>query len=142
MKKKSLLLKIIVSTPNFLLTIPPLPMMFKIVRAPKLRSRQQFFLQRDPANRLGYGPNGFENIKRHPFFKPIRWKKLEQLDIPSPFLPAVEGAECINNFDKEYTDQPALDTPCGTPDYKSSLDPFKNFTYTEPSLLATYKPKS
>lgn len=93
-------------------------------------------LQRDPTKRLGYGPSGFNNIKKHPFFKTINWKKLENMELQSPFKPLVNGVECINNFDKEYTDQPVLDSPCGTPDIKSS-DPFKNFTYCEPSMLET-----
>ncbi len=112
-------------------------------------------LQRDPKKRLGYGPAGVEQVKKHPFFRTINWKKLENLDIPSPFKPVVTGVACINNFDKEYTDQPALDSPCGTPDANSPLmkinkaqngadnsghfqeDPFKGFTYCEPSLMET-----
>jgi len=115
-------------------------------------------LQRDPKKRLGYGPSGFEQVKKHPFFRSINWKKLENLDIPSPFKPVVTGVACVNNFDKEYTDQPALDSPCGTPDVKNSPmmkiarkegengtddsghfheDPFKGFTYCEPSLMET-----
>ena len=104
-------------------------------------------LQRDPAKRLGYGPNGLDQVKKHPFFKTINWKKLENLEIPSPFKPVVNGMDCVSNFDKEYTDQPALDTPCGTPDMQSPVaikvrnaeggDPFKDFTYCEPSLLET-----
>jgi p70 ribosomal S6 kinase len=77
-------------------------------------------LQRDPTKRLGYGPSGFDQVKKHPFFRTINWKKLENLEIPSPFKPIVTGADCVNNFDKEYTDQPALDTPCGTPDIMDS----------------------
>jgi len=97
-------------------------------------------------------------VKKHPFFRSINWKKLENLDIPSPFKPVVTGVACVNNFDKEYTDQPALDSPCGTPDVKNSPmmkiarkegengaddsghfheDPFKGFTYCEPSLMET-----
>ena len=72
-------------------------------------------LQRDPSKRLGYGPSGFEQVKKHPFFKTVNWKKLEKREVPSPFKPVVNGTDCVNNFDKEYTDQPALDSPCGTP---------------------------
>ncbi|QDZ22986.1 serine/threonine-protein kinase [Chloropicon primus] len=105
-------------------------------------------LQRDPSKRLGYGPSGFEQIKKHPFFKTIHWKKLENLEIPSPFKPVVSGVDCVNNFDKEYTELPPLDSPCGTPDVQSPAlkaalkengDPFKGFTYCEPSLLETFQ---
>ena len=104
-------------------------------------------LQRDPSKRLGYGPSGFDQVKKHPFFKTINWKKLENLEIQSPFKPVVSGVDCVNNFDKEYTDQEPLDTPCGTPDLQSpvlkavqnGIDPFQGFTYCEPSLLETFE---
>ena len=41
----------------------------------------------------------------------------------------------MNNFDKEFTEQPVLDTPCGTPEMKHSVDPFRNFSFIEDSLL-------
>ena len=92
-------------------------------------------LQKDPKKRLGYGPGGPESIKRHPFLRPINWRKLANVEIPSPFKPMVSGVDCVNNFDKEFTEQPVLDTPCGTPEMKHSVDPFRNFSFIEDSLL-------
>lgn len=34
-------------------------------------------LQKEPSKRLGYGPGGSADVMRHPFFKPLDWKKLE-----------------------------------------------------------------
>lgn len=35
-------------------------------------------LQKDATKRLGYGPSGSAEIKSHPFFRGIDWKKLEE----------------------------------------------------------------
>jgi len=37
--------------------------------------------------RLGAGPDGVSNIKRHPFFQGLDWELLEQKQIPPPFVP-------------------------------------------------------
>lgn len=39
------------------------------------------------------------------------------------------------NFDKIWTDQPAVDSPCGTPT-QASLGKFEGFTYVAPCFLA------
>lgn len=40
------------------------------------------------------------------------------------------------NFDKIWTDQPAVDSPCGTPTV-ASLGKFEGFSYVEPGFLAS-----
>jgi hypothetical protein len=51
------------------------------------RCRQ--LLNRSTSKRLGCGPNGFEELKAHPFFKGVEWLKLEKKDATSPFVPDV-----------------------------------------------------
>ena len=41
--------------------------------SPEAQSLLRVLFKRNPLNRLGYGPNGIENIKAHPFFKSINW---------------------------------------------------------------------
>jgi serine/threonine protein kinase len=57
-------------------------------------------LERDPKKRLGGGATGSADVKAHPFFKKIDWKKLESMQVPSPFKPTLSTAESVENFDK------------------------------------------
>ena len=45
-------------------------------------------LNRSPSKRLGSGPGGAGDIKKHPFFKGINWKDVEErkLPVPAPHL--------------------------------------------------------
>jgi hypothetical protein len=69
-------------------------------------------LNRNPEKRLGYGENAIREIKAHPFFKGVMWKKLALKEISAPFRPKIVcGSEDIGNFDKEYTNQHIGETP-------------------------------
>ncbi|KAG2438878.1 hypothetical protein HYH02_010676 [Chlamydomonas schloesseri] len=93
-------------------------------------------LTRDPAKRLGAGPDGSAAVKRHAFFKSINWVKLEARQIESKFKPTVSCNMDVGNFDKIWTDQPVVDSPCGTPTV-ASLGKFDGFTYIAPCFLGT-----
>lgn len=88
-------------------------------------------LQKEPSQRLGSGPTGSEEIKRHKWFKPINWKKLEAREIQPSFRPEVAGKQCIANFEKRWTDMPVLDSPAASP--KANVNPFVDFTYVRPA---------
>ena len=56
-------------------------------------------LARDPAKRLGSGPEGSAAIMKHPFFRSINWAKLERREVEPTFKPCVKnclsiGAPC------------------------------------------------
>ncbi|KAG8650052.1 serine/threonine-protein kinase AtPK2/AtPK19 [Manihot esculenta] len=89
-------------------------------------------LQKDASKRLGSGPTGSEEIKRHKWLKPINWKKLESREIQPSFRPEVAGKHCIANFEKRWTDMPLSDSPAASP--KSNVNPFINFTYVRPQV--------
>lgn len=59
--------------------------------------------KRNPANRLGAGPDGVNEIKNHPFFATIDWDKLYRKEIQPPFKPAVARADDAFYFDSEFT---------------------------------------
>uniref|UniRef100_A0A8C5AUZ6 Ribosomal protein S6 kinase n=1 Tax=Gadus morhua TaxID=8049 RepID=A0A8C5AUZ6_GADMO len=66
--------------------------------------------KRNPANRLGAGPDGVEEIKRHHFYNTIDWNKLFRREIPPPFKPASGRPDDTFYFDPEFTAK----TPRGT----------------------------
>ena len=41
----------------------------------------------DPLKRLGAGATGYRDIREHEFFASIAWEKLEQKQIPPPYIP-------------------------------------------------------
>lgn len=64
-------------------------------------------LKIEPANRLGMGPGGIEEIKNHDFFKDIDWEALSR-KAPQPGRKRIPLEVNIfeSNFDKQYTRLP------------------------------------
>ena len=95
-------------------------------------------LTKDVAKRLGSGPAGSEEIKRHKWFKGINWAKLEAREVQPSFRPLVNGKSCIANFDEMWTTQSVIDsagcTPVGTPTGDCHLA-FKGYTYVAQHTL-------
>ena len=52
-----------------------------------------------------FGINGFEEIKKHQFFKGMDFKALEEKKIEAPFKPVLEGSLDVRNFDEEFTSE-------------------------------------
>ena len=53
----------------------------------------------NPNDRLGSFANAEKDIKAHPFFQGIDWKKLLKKDIKAPFTPNVSDPLDGSNFD-------------------------------------------
>ncbi|MBA0678125.1 hypothetical protein Goari_019487, partial [Gossypium aridum] len=87
-------------------------------------------LQKEPSRRLGSGPVGGDEIKKHKWFWSINWKKLEAREIQPKFKPDVSGKECTANFDKCWTTMPADDSPASTP---TAGEHFQGYTYVAPN---------
>jgi p90 ribosomal S6 kinase len=66
------------------------------------QSLLRMLFKRNPANRLGAGPDGFRNIQKHPFFESINWDKLYNKEIEPPFIPPIHS-DYAHYFDKEFT---------------------------------------
>lgn len=45
------------------------------------------------AKRLGSGPDGTDEIKKHPFFKSVDWIKLYNKEIEPPYKPVIQEGE-------------------------------------------------
>lgn len=70
-------------------------------------------MQVHPKNRLGTGPDGPRELRKHAFFKNFDWDDLERKKLPAPYLPtispdAADGIE-IPEFLK-FTNQSEIDT--------------------------------
>ncbi|KAL7807808.1 kinase-like domain-containing protein [Trichoderma aethiopicum] len=98
---------------------------------PAARDLLTKLLERDPSKRLGV--NGSTEIKSHPFFHGIDWKKLLQRKYEPAFKPNVANALDTNNFDDLFKNEPAQDS---VPDdfvlSKTMQDQFVNFSYNRP----------
>lgn len=89
--------------------------------------------KRVPNNRLGAGPNGIDDIKRHEFFATIVWDKLFLKQVRPPFIPAVSRDDAYY-FDSEYTCKSPRDSP-SCPVSANAREIFRGFSFIAPGLL-------
>ena len=61
--------------------------------------------------RLGAGVPDSEDLKQHPFFESIDWRKLERRQIAPPVKPKVRGADDYKNFDPMFLKEDPKETP-------------------------------
>ena len=71
--------------------------------SPEAQSLLRCLFKRNPANRLGSGPDGGKDIKSHQFFSTIDFEKLFKKEITPPFIPAINRTDNLFYFDKEFT---------------------------------------
>lgn len=97
------------------------------------RSLISKLLNRDPARRLGGGPNGGRDIMAHPFFETIDWDLLLRKEIAPPFVPDVSSVDDITNVPEMFQNMAAVDSPVN----KKNGDGhhFDDFTYQEEGLM-------
>ncbi|XP_053854684.1 ribosomal protein S6 kinase alpha-1 isoform X4 [Vidua macroura] len=96
--------------------------------------------KRNPANRLGSGPDGAEEIKRHPFYSTIDWNKLYRREIKPPFKPAVGQPDDTFYFDTEFTSRTPKDSP-GVPPSAGAHQLFRGFSFVATGLMEDGKVK-
>lgn len=70
--------------------------------SPEAQSLLRALFKRNPANRLGAGPTGSQEIKCHEFFAQIDWNKLYKKETNPPYKPTVHSDETYY-FDREFT---------------------------------------
>ncbi|XP_049451361.1 ribosomal protein S6 kinase alpha-1 isoform X3 [Epinephelus fuscoguttatus] len=90
--------------------------------------------KRNPANRLGSGADGAEEIKRHGFFSTIDWNKLFRREVKPPFKPAVARPDDTFYFDSEFTSRTPKDSP-GVPPSAGAHQLFRGFSFIASTLL-------
>ncbi|XP_076141152.1 ribosomal protein S6 kinase alpha-2 isoform X3 [Alosa pseudoharengus] len=101
--------------------------------SPEVQSLIRALFKRNPTNRLGAGPDGVEEIKRHPFFATIDWNKLYRREIKPPFKPAVGRPEDTFHFDPEFTSRTPTDSP-GVPASANAHQLFRGFSFIATNL--------
>ncbi|MBN3321679.1 KS6A3 kinase, partial [Atractosteus spatula] len=92
------------------------------------QSLLRMLFKRNPGNRLGAGPDGVEEIKRHAFFSTIDWNKLFRREIHPPFKPASGRPDDTFYFDPEFTAKTPKDSP-GVPPSANAHQLFRGFSF-------------
>ncbi|CAD6186214.1 unnamed protein product [Caenorhabditis auriculariae] len=90
--------------------------------------------KRNAQNRLGAGPEGVEEIKRHPFFANINFVKLLNKEIDPPFKPALATIDCTNYFDPEFTKRTPKDSPA-VPPSAADHEIFRGFSFVSSAVV-------
>uniref|UniRef100_A0A4W5RDA9 Ribosomal protein S6 kinase n=1 Tax=Hucho hucho TaxID=62062 RepID=A0A4W5RDA9_9TELE len=97
--------------------------------------------KRNPGNRLGAGPDGVEEIKRHSFFSIIDWNKLFRREIHPPFKPASGRPDDTVYFDSEFTAKTPRDSP-GCPPSANAHQLFRGFSFVAISEEESQPPQT
>ncbi|KAI8357031.1 kinase-like domain-containing protein [Mortierella sp. GBAus27b] len=94
----------------------------------------QSLLTKVPSLRLGAGPGDAEDVKAHAYFRDVNFDDVYHKRIPPPFLPKVNSAKDVSNFDPEFTRENPGETPS---DYRLNhveQAMFQGFSYVSPWL--------
>ncbi|KAH0790294.1 AGC family protein kinase [Histomonas meleagridis] len=81
------------------------PVEFPFGKSPEVVDFISKLLERNPAKRLGAGPNEVEDLKKHPFFASIDWNDLLMKKIPMQWKPKLSDVTDTSQFDKEFTSE-------------------------------------
>ncbi|KAM3163428.1 Serine/threonine-protein kinase YPK1 [Lachancea thermotolerans] len=92
-------------------------------------------LSRDPKRRLGF--NGAEEIKSHPFFSQLNWKRLWMKGYIPPYKPPVMNSLDTSNFDQEFTKELPVDSVVNDFLSESVQQQFGGWTYVGSEQLGS-----
>ena len=70
-------------------------------------------LEKQVHKRLGSGPAGVDEIKRHAFFRPIDFSRVLAGSVKMPFVPNVRTSTDVSNFDVQFTREVPADSIAG-----------------------------
>jgi len=89
-------------------------------------------LNRKQGHRLGCGPDEANEIKAHRFFAPLDFGKVLKKEYQPEFVPPVSHEGDVSNFDKEFTNQRAMDSVVTSNLNQKEIEQtkFEGFTFT------------
>ncbi|XP_035465837.1 ribosomal protein S6 kinase alpha-5 isoform X3 [Scophthalmus maximus] len=100
---------------------------------PLAKDLVQRLLIKDPKKRLGSGPNGAANVKKHPFYQKINWEDLAAKKVPAPFKPVIRDELDVSNFADEFTEMDPTYSPAALPQNCDRI--FQGYSFMAPSIL-------
>ncbi|EYC24672.1 hypothetical protein Y032_0013g2044 [Ancylostoma ceylanicum] len=106
--------------------------------SPEAQSLLRALFKRNAVNRLGAGPDGIDEIKRHPFFASIDFNRLLNKEISPPFKPAVTTIDSTLYFDPEFTKRTPKDSPA-VPPSAAAHELFRGFSFVSPAVVEEKK---
>uniref|UniRef100_A0A8C5QZT7 Ribosomal protein S6 kinase n=1 Tax=Leptobrachium leishanense TaxID=445787 RepID=A0A8C5QZT7_9ANUR len=95
-------------------------------------------LRKDPKKRLGCGPGGSDDIKKHCFFEKLNWDDLAGKKVPAPFRPVIKDELDVGNFAEEFTEMDPTYSPAALPMNADRI--FQGYSFVAPSIL--FKPNA
>jgi len=99
---------------------------------PEAKSLLQALIYKDPNKRLGGGPEGGTEVKRHAFFAGVDWEQVYARNITPPFKPSLSTEGDVKYFDKEFVDMPVVNSEGGDDQLFQDNNHFQGFTYEQP----------
>uniref|UniRef100_A0AAZ3NMQ1 Ribosomal protein S6 kinase n=1 Tax=Oncorhynchus tshawytscha TaxID=74940 RepID=A0AAZ3NMQ1_ONCTS len=101
--------------------------------SPLAKDLIQRLLIKDPKKRLGSGPDGADNVKKHPFYQKINWEDLAAKRVLAPFKPVIRDELDVSNFAEEFTDMDPTYSPAAMPQNCDRV--FQGYSFMAPSIL-------
>uniref|UniRef100_A0A8K9XR03 Ribosomal protein S6 kinase n=1 Tax=Oncorhynchus mykiss TaxID=8022 RepID=A0A8K9XR03_ONCMY len=101
--------------------------------SPLAKDLIQRLLIKDPKKRLGSGPDGADNVKKHPFYQNINWEDLAAKRVPAPFKPVIRDELDVSNFAEEFTEMDPTYSPAAMPQNCDRV--FQGYSFMAPSIL-------
>jgi len=94
-------------------------------------------LTREVDKRLGSGPDGSNEVKRHGFFGEIDWDRLEKKEIDAPFKPKVKSEIDTSQIDTAFTQERPQDSLVehSLSDTAAKENNFDGFTFVSPNAM-------